>query len=182
MKKPFPVTIRCSLTIPIFCFIIFFCNTGDNEMKIITTAFTEGKLIPVKYTCEGDDISPPLSWSGVPAGTQSLALIADDPDAPAGTWVHWIIYNMPPQMTFLPEAVPADSTLPSGAVQGVNDFGNIGYGGPCPPRGKPHRYYFKLYALDSVLPLGPGATKAKLLQAMKNHILAEGQIMGTFAR
>lgn len=145
-------------------------------------AFKEGDLIPTKYTCEGPDVSPPLRWGDPPHGTRSFALIADDPDAPMGTWVHWVIFNLPERQRDLPEGVPTQETLPNGARQGLNDFKNVGYGGPCPPPGKPHRYYFRLYALDTMLDLKPRATKARVLEACKGHILAEAQLMGRFGR
>jgi Raf kinase inhibitor-like YbhB/YbcL family protein len=151
-------------------------------IQLTSTAFAEDKPIPVVHTCEGDDVSPPLSWSNVPAGTKSLALIGDDPDAPGRTWVHWVVYGIPPNVSELPQAVPTTETLSNGAQQGTTDFGRVGYGGPCPPKGKPHRYFFKLYALDSELPLKTRATKQDILNAMKGHILAEGQLMGTYQR
>jgi Raf kinase inhibitor-like YbhB/YbcL family protein len=159
-------------------------STGGQTMslQITSTAFSEGKPIPRKYTGEDADISPPLKWTGAPTNTLSLALIADDPDAPVGTWVHWVLYNLPPATAELSENVDKAATLPSGAKQGRNDFGRTGYGGPMPPPGKPHRYYFKLYALDKVLDLEPGMTKKELLKAMEGHILAEGQLMGTYQR
>jgi Raf kinase inhibitor-like YbhB/YbcL family protein len=146
-------------------------------MQVTSAAFQEGATIPTQYTGDGKDLSPPLSWTGVPQGTKSLALICDDPDAPRGTWVHWVLFNIPSDQKEL-----AGEKLPGGARQGKNDFGNIGYGGPAPPKGKPHRYFFKLYALDTTLDLPAGATKAQLEAAMKGHILAEGQIMGTYQR
>jgi Raf kinase inhibitor-like YbhB/YbcL family protein len=164
-------------------------------MKLTSTAFEADAVIPAKYTGVGDDVSPALSWSGAPEGTASFALICDDPDAPSrkaprkeGPWVHWVIYNIPPDVTELMEAVPhgTDLTSPDGARQGLNDFGdnNIGYRGPMPPPGSgPHRYFFKLYALDTMLQLEvEGATKASLLAAMEGHILGEGKLMGTFER
>ena len=150
-------------------------------LKVTSSAFEEGELIPKQYTCDDADVSPPLAWSGAPEETQTFALICDDPDAPAGTWVHWVLYNWPADTTQLPEAVPTQPELENGARQGRNDFGNIGYGGPCPPSGT-HRYYFKVYAVDTVLDLVPGATKAELLKAMAGHIVAEGQLMGKYAR
>ena len=151
-------------------------------MKVTSSAFQAGQAIPTKYTCEGADISPPLQWSGVPAGAKSLALICDDPDAPVGTWVHWVLYDLPVTATDLVEKVPASETLSFGAQQGINDFKRVGYGGPCPPPGKPHRYYFKLYALDADLLLKPRATKQELLRAMDGHTLAEAQLSGTYQR
>jgi len=151
------------------------------EIKITSSAFEEGALIPAKYTCDGEDISPPLQWEAVPEGTKSIALISDDPDAPVGTWVHWVLYNLPAEAGELSEAIPADETLPGGARQGTTDFGRIGYGGPCPPSGT-HRYFFKIYALDTDLDLPTGADKRELLEAMQGHILGEGRLMGKYAR
>ena len=151
-------------------------------IKIRSAGFAEGQPIPSKYTCDGEDVSPPLSWDNAPNGTQSLALICDDPDAPSGTWVHWVIYDLSDRLTELPEAVPAKEEALSGAKQGRNDFGRTGYGGPCPPAGSAHRYYFKLYALDSALKLKVGATKADVENAMKGHIVGQGQLMGTYKR
>jgi Raf kinase inhibitor-like YbhB/YbcL family protein len=150
--------------------------------ELTSSAFKEGELIPKKYTCEGPDASPLLRWGNPPQGTRSFALIADDPDAPVGTWVHWVIFNLPADARELPEGVPAQDTLPNGPRQGLNDFKRVGYGGPCPPPGKPHRYYFKLYALDKVLDLKPRVTKAQILDASKGHVLAEAQLMGKFGR
>jgi len=152
------------------------------KIQLNSSTFAEGKEIPVVHTCQGKDISPPLKWSGVPTGAKSLALIADDPDAPVGTWVHWVLYDLPPATTELAENVERSQYLPGGAKQGINDFRRLGYGGPCPPPGKPHRYFFKLYALDAVTDLKPGATKQELLKAMESHVLAEGQLMGTYQR
>lgn len=147
-----------------------------------TTAFSEGGSIPKKYTCDGADVSPPLSWAGSPSGTQSFALIADDPDAPVGTWTHWLIWNVPGGETTLQEGVPKAETLPDGARQGRTDFKRIGYGGPCPPPGKPHRYFFKLFALDTKLDLKAGATRSELEQAVKGHALAQTELMGLYGR
>jgi Raf kinase inhibitor-like YbhB/YbcL family protein len=151
------------------------------NIDLTSTAFDEGGMIPKKYTCDGEDVSPPLSWSGIPKSTKSLALISDDPDAPVGTWVHWVIYNIPTGMPGLPENVPPVEVLPEGARQGRNSWGRIGYGGPCAPSGT-HRYYFKLYALGGDLGLKPGATKEELLKAMEGQILAEGRLMGKYSR
>jgi len=152
------------------------------KLELTSSAFKEGESIPTKHTCYGDDVSPPLKWSGIPNSAKSLALICDDPDAPAGTWVHWVLYDLPANVNELPEGIAASETTPQGAKQGVNDFQRVGYGGPCPPSGKPHRYFFKLYALDAELSLKPRATKSDLLNAMKGHTLAEGQLMGTYKR
>lgn len=153
----------------------------DMAMTVTSTAFIEGSMIPSVYTCDGKDISPPLSWSAPPEGTVSLALIADDPDAPGRTWVHWVVYNIPADVTGFDEHVPKAGMLDNGAVQGKTDFGSIGYGGPCPPSGV-HRYYFKLYALDCTLNLTAGATKRDLLKAIEGHILASSQLMGRYSR
>lgn len=151
-------------------------------LKLESQAFKQEAFIPSQHTCEGKDVSPFLSWSGTPAGTKSLALIMDDPDAPVGTWVHWVLYNIPADTSSLSEGVPTQETLPNGAKQGVNDFRKTGYGGPCPPPGAPHRYFFKLYALDTELNLPAGSTKQTLLKAMTNHVLAETHLMGKYQR
>jgi len=151
------------------------------EIKVTSTAFEEGGLIPKQYTCDGADISPPLAWESIPEATKSIALIADDPDAPGKIWVHWVIYDLPADTRALPEHVPTLRTLPDGSRQGTNDFGKIGYGGPCPPSGT-HRYYFKVYALDTTLGIDPGVKKADLLKTIESHILAKGQLMGKYAR
>lgn len=148
--------------------------------QITATAFRDGSSIPKRFTCDGPDVSPALSWGDPPAGTRSLAIIADDPDAPAGTWVHWVLYDLPAETRKLPEGVAKDRELPNGALQGRNDFGKIGYNGPCPPRGSEHRYFFKLYALDSKTGLKAGATKSELERAMKGHVLAQAQLVGKF--
>jgi hypothetical protein len=155
------------------------------KLPIASTAFSEGQPIPAKYSCEGSDISPPLKWipqGGTPGTIKSFALITDDPDAPMGTWVHWVLYDLPPNTTELPEDVAKTQVISGGAKQGLNSWPRLGYGGPCPPPGKPHRYFFKLYALDAMLDLKPGATKKDLLKAMEGHVLAEGQLMGTYQR
>lgn len=151
------------------------------SITIKSSAFNEGEPIPKKFTCDGEDISPELSWDGAPEGTKTFALINDDPDAPGKTWVHWVLFNIPGSATSLPENMPTDKELSDGSRQGTNDFRKIGYGGPCPPGGT-HRYYFKLYAIDTELTLKPGALKQELLAAMKGHILDEGRLMGTYAR
>jgi len=151
------------------------------SLKITSTAFGEGEMIPRKHTCDGRDVSPPLAWTGVPAGAKSLALIADDPDAPMGTWVHWVAFNLPLGIGGLAEATPADAELKGGGRQGKNDFRKTGYGGPCPPSGT-HRYFFKLFALDTSLDLPQSAGKAELEKAMKGHILAEARLMGRYTR
>lgn len=150
-------------------------------MKLESTAFTANEMIPFLYTRDGQDVSPPLSWDAPPTGTQSLALIVDDPDAPDDIFVHWVLYDIPPEIQQLPQAVPAQATLLNGGAQGKNDFGNLGYGGPCPPSGV-HRYFFKLYALDRELGLKSGATKAQLEAAMDGHILASAELIGRYWR
>jgi len=152
------------------------------SMSITSAAFAAGETIPKKFTCDGPDLSPQLSWNAPPPGAQSFAMIMDDPDAPVGTWVHWVLYDLPANTTALAEAVPKDEQLSSGARQGRNDFGRIGYGGPCPPGGKPHRYFFKLYALDTKLGLKAGATKAEVERAMKGHVLGQGELIGKYGR
>jgi Raf kinase inhibitor-like YbhB/YbcL family protein len=151
-------------------------------LELTSTAFPEGATIPERYTGDGRNVSPPLQWRDPPAGTRSLALICEDPDAPRGTFTHWVAFNLPAESRELAEGVPAEATLPNGTAQGTNDFGQVGYGGPSPPPGKPHRYCFKLYALDRPLDLQPGATRAQLLAALKGHVLGEAQLMGTYAR
>ncbi|HDZ25814.1 MAG TPA: YbhB/YbcL family Raf kinase inhibitor-like protein [Candidatus Aminicenantes bacterium] len=151
------------------------------DIKIKSPAFVPGGKIPGKYTCDGMDISPPLIWTSGPEGTKTFALICDDPDAPMGTWVHWILFNLSADIIELRENVPPERELERGAKQGMNDFRKIGYGGPCPPGGI-HRYYFKLYALDTEINLEAGTTKSELLKAMEDHILAEGQLMGRYER
>ncbi|GAB4435316.1 MAG: YbhB/YbcL family Raf kinase inhibitor-like protein [Anaerolineales bacterium] len=150
---------------------------------LTSTAFAEGEPIPVQYSCDGADISPPLAWTGVPEGTQSLVLIMDDPDAPIGTWDHWILFNIPANRHELSEDAPieAPNQDPNAIFVGNNSWGRPGYGGPCPPSGT-HRYFFKLYALDATLSLLPGANKKQVEAEMQGHILAETQLMGTYSR
>ena len=151
------------------------------SVTLSSSAFTEGAPIPALHTCEGKEISPPFAWTDPPVDTKSLALISDDPDAPGKTWVHWVLYNVPPSARMLPAGFPTTQELPDGTRQGMTDFGRTGYGGPCPPSGT-HRYYFKLYALDTMLSLSSGATKAQVESAMHGHILAHAQLMGTYRR
>jgi Raf kinase inhibitor-like YbhB/YbcL family protein len=173
-----------------FCFLLGLAvissiaaeKTGKDQMQLTSIAFAAGTAIPAKHTCDAKNVSPPLKWSGAPAGTKSLALIVDDPDAPVGTWVHWVLYDLPPTTTELAEDLPKSQFVAGGAKQGLNDFRHFGYGGPCPPHGKPHRYFFKLYALDVPLDLKPGLTKKDLEHAMEKHILAQAQLMGTYQR
>ncbi len=157
---------------------------GEESMafELKSSAFSAGEEIPKKFTCEGPDVSPALSWGEAPPGTQSFGLIMDDPDAPVGTWVHWVIYNLPPDARELSENLAKDKELPNGARQGTNDFKKFGYGGPCPPPGPAHRYFFKLYALDTKLDLKAGASKADLEKAMQGHILGQAELMGRYQR
>lgn len=150
-------------------------------LSLTSNAFASGQNIPSKYSCVGREISPDLAWTGAPAATKSFALIVDDPDAPMGTWVHWLVYNIPATTHNLPEAVSAGAQLRDGGLQGKNSSGKLGYNGPCPPSGT-HRYFFKLYALDTVLNLSSGASKDQLLKAMDGHILAQGELAGTFSK
>jgi Raf kinase inhibitor-like YbhB/YbcL family protein len=175
------------LSILIFCSVYYLYAKDKKkegklmELRITSNAFSEGGMIPSQYTCDGRDISPPLGWTKGPEGTKSYALISDDPDAPVGTWVHWVAYNIPASSTSLPENVSKGEKLDDGTLQGLNDFKKHGYGGPCPPGGT-HRYFFKLYALDTVLRAGPGLTKKKLLREMEGHIIGTGELMGRYSR
>lgn len=157
---------------------------GGNGMQIqlSSIAFKEGETIPVTYTCDGENISPPLSWTNVPQNTQSLAFIVDDPDAPSGTFVHWVAFNLSPKLSSLSEGASSPGSQDSFGMPGVSSFRKSGYSGPCPPKGKPHRYFFKIYALDILLGLKSGASKADVEKAMQGHILAQGQLMGTYGR
>ena len=157
-------------------------NGAIMKLHLATTAFAEGQSIPEKHAFENQNLSPALQWAGVPPPAKSLALICDDPDAPMGTWVHWVLYDLPTTTTGLAEGVAKSPELANGAKQGMNDYQRSGYGGPCPPPGKPHRYFFKLYALDTLTGLKPGASKKDLLKAMEGHVLAEGQLLGTYQR
>ena len=152
------------------------------KIQVTTTAFAEGQPIPSRHAYDKQDISPALQWSGVPPAAKSLALVCDDPDAPMGTWVHWVLYDLPPATVGLAEGVTKSPELANGAKQGMNDYKRIGYGGPCPPPGRAHRYFFKLYALDTMSELKPGLTKKNLLKAMDGHVIAEAQMMGTYQR
>jgi Raf kinase inhibitor-like YbhB/YbcL family protein len=160
------------------------CQTGKREngdettmtIRVTSTAFAEGETIPTKYTCDGENLSPPLAWTELPQGTRSQVIIADDPDAPMGTFVHWVLYNLPADLNSLPEGSQGTGS------EGVNSTRKNGYAGPCPPRGSTHRYYFKLYALDTTLVLNAGATKAEVEKSMQGHILAQGQLMGRYGR
>ena len=157
---------------------------SDELMAIVvkSPAFEEGRSIPPRYTADGGDVSPPLTWSGVPHGTRSLVLLCEDPDAPHGIWAHWVLFNLPPETRQLDEGASSRPTLPGGAAQGNNSFGQTGYGGPAPPPGPPHRYYFKLTALATTLSLPAGAKREQVLAAMEGHVLGEGWLMGVYGR
>ncbi len=145
-------------------------------------AFSSGGEIPMKYTCDGPDVSPALGWTDPPAGTKEFALTTDDPDAPGGTWVHWVLYGMPPTLRKLSEGLPATDTVADIGRQGVNDFKRVGYRGPCPPRGPAHRYFFRLYALDAQIALPPRKVKVDLLKAIQGHVLGQAELMGRYQR
>jgi Raf kinase inhibitor-like YbhB/YbcL family protein len=185
---------RPSNRVSLFCILFAFwiaavggCSHPASEaapvtLELISTDFAAGGDIPKSLTCDGGDLSPALEWKAPPAGTQSFVLIADDPDAPVGAWVHWVIFDLPPDMRSLPRNLPKSGQFADGSRQGSNDFDKIGYGGPCPPSGKSHRYFFKLYALDTNLKLNPGASKKEVERAVDGHILARGETMGRYAR
>ncbi len=156
-------------------------DKAPNSLTVTSPTFKQGAMIPAKYTCDGDGISPPLAWSGAPEKTTTFALIVDDPDAPRGTFVHWVLFNIPASVTKLAEHFPPSQTFPNGMVSGTNDAGTFGYTPPSPPSGT-HRYFFKVYALDSTISLAAGATKAQLVEAMNGHILASGQLIGRYKR
>lgn len=171
----------------ILCIILLclgFIIKGGEVMglDLESPAFRNGEFIPAKYTGKGEDVSPPLEWADVPENTKSFALISDDPDAPMGTWVHWVIYDIPADKRSLPENVRKDKVLDDGSKQGITDFRRIGYGGPYPPPGPAHRYFFKLYALDAKLGLKPGLTKEALLNAIEGHVVEKVELMGKFKR
>jgi len=151
-------------------------------LELTSPAFRDGEMIPVQYTGDGRDASPPLSWNDTPPGTRSLAVVCEDPDAPRGTFTHWVVFNLPAETRQLDEGFAGGETLPAGAAQGKNGFGKLGYGGPAPPPGKPHRYIFKLFALDEPLGLRPGASRDELLAAMSGHVVAQAQLTGKYGR
>jgi hypothetical protein len=157
-------------------------KASSSKMELKTTSFTPGGFIPKRFTCEAADVSPALAWTDPPPGTQSFAIIEDDPDAPSGTFVHWVVYNLPAAYRRLPEALSGNDQMPGGGRQGTNDFSRTGYSGPCPPPGRPHRYFIRLYALDAKLILRPAATRKELEAAMKGHILAQAELMGRYQR
>jgi Raf kinase inhibitor-like YbhB/YbcL family protein len=192
---PSPSLTRLHFAVVLFSLLVLACaggwladaipfakGEGNMTFNISSSSFSQGGEIPRKFTCDAADVSPELTWTAPPAGTQSFALIADDPDAPVGTWTHWVLYDLPPQTTTLPEGVSKVDEVPGGGRQGRNDFRRIGYGGPCPPAGKPHRYFFKLYALDRMLNLSPGSSKQEVEQAMQSHILGKAELLGMYQR
>lgn len=154
--------------------------SGGSAMKVTSSAFGSGEMIPQQYTCKGDDVSPALEWSGAPANAVSFAIIMDDPDAPRGTWVHWVMWNIPASAHSLSQGVAKSEQMDNGARQGRNSNGEVGYNGPCPPMGQTHRYFFRMYALDTKLDLAAGAERSQLDAAMKGHVLAQGEYMGKF--
>ena len=164
--------------------ILGFFLPADAQSPLILTspAIAPGATIPATYSCSGADRSPALSWSGAPPPTRAFALIVDDPDAPGGIFMHWVAYNIPVTTSSLPEGVPQNAQIPGGGTNGINGFGHIGYNGPCPPAGKIHHYHFRLYALDSAVNLGDGADATTLTSAMKGHIVASAELVGTFSR
>lgn len=174
-------TIEICILLISFALFIITPIFAEETMTLTSPAFEKGGPIPMKYTCRGEDISPPLVWSGAPKNTVSFVLICDDPDAPIGTWVHWVYFDIPPKISGLPEDVPSDNEPETGGIQGKNGWKRNEYGGPCPPSGT-HRYFFKLYAVDTRLELSPTAGKRKVVRAMKDHILAEAELMGTFSK
>jgi len=184
-RRAFPARIATAALAAVWLLVAAFGAGGSPAMQLVSSAFTDAQPIPRQHTCEGADVSPPLAWRGVPAGTRSLVLIVDDPDAPDPaaprmTWVHWLLYNLPAESGGLPEGVRAGA-LPAGTLQGVNDWKRTGYGGPCPPIGR-HRYFFKLYALDALLPDLGHPAKAKLESAMQGHVVGQAVLMGTYQK
>lgn len=164
-----------------FFSVLFSIPLYASDFKLTSPVFKEGEMIPREYTCDAENFSPPLEWNGAPGGAQSFALIADDPDAPAGLWTHWVIFDLPPTINNLPEGLPSIDRLANGEIHGRNDFKKNGYGGPCPPQGS-HRYFFRLYALDTALRLEPGIPVKELKSAMNGHVIAEAQLMGRYQR
>ncbi len=150
------------------------------ELAVWSAAFVMGAAVPDRYACA--NFSPPLSWGEVPTNTQSIAILCDDPDAPVGDWVHWVVFNLAPDLRSLPENIARDAQLPGDAVQGLNDYNRVGYDGPCPPPGQTHRYFFKVFALDTRLLLDSKTRKKDLLKAMRGHVLAQGALSGSYAR
>ena len=151
-------------------------------INLISDVFDEGEMIPARHTCDDINVSPPLRWDSLPERTISFAILCEDPDAPMGTWTHWIIFNIPPDIMELSAEIKKEEKLEKGMIQGINDFGYAGYGGPCPPEGEKHRYFFRIYALDTTLNIGPGAKREEFLKALNENVLDEGQLMGIYGR
>ena len=166
----------------IFSFLMFTVAVNVFALEIKSPVLAQKGYIPSNYTCDGANISPEISWSDVPDNTQSLVLICDDPDASFNTWIHWVVYNIPAEVKKLEEGLPKTAKLDNGAMQGINDFGEVGFGGPCPPAGKAHRYFFRLYALDAMLKLETAATRKDVEKAMVGHILGETNIHGLYQK
>jgi hypothetical protein len=174
---------RAVLTIFVCLSLLIFTGiySSAQGLELKSSAFVSGSMIPSLYTCEGKNISPPLAWSGAPAGTRSFVLICDDPDAPILTWVHWVYFNIPASVTSLPEALSKSEKPAQGGIHGKSSFGDFGYGGPCPPWGT-HRYFFKLYALDTMLTIPSGAKKKDVLKAMDKHVLSQTELIGKYKK
>ena len=174
------------LTLPLFFissgFLIPGGRGGAPALVVSSDAFARDGQIPVIYTCDGSDISPPLSWAPVPQGTANIAILVTDPDASGGTFIHWVAYNIPPGTRGIPAGAPGKNVLPAGSLQGMNDMGRQGYGGPCPPKGKPHHYHFTVYALDSAISLTGKRDGRMLAEALAGHILAQGELVGLCRR
>jgi len=187
--SPAPLLRRTLVLVPLLASVLLMVvlsarvlGQRASKMELKSTSFEPGGFIPKRFTCEGADVSPALAWGEPPAGTQGFAIIEDDPDAPSGTFVHWVVYDLSAGSSRLPEALPGNDQIPGGGRQGANDFSKIGYSGPCPPPGKAHRYFVRLYALDAPTGLSPGAARSELDNAMKGHILAQAELMGRFKR
>jgi Raf kinase inhibitor-like YbhB/YbcL family protein len=182
MRRSLVVARPLGLVLPLLGFVMSVAGGSAMAFELQSPAFAPGGEIPATYTCDGRDRSPALRWTVPPPNTKGFALIVDDPDAPVGTWVHWVLYRISATVLELPEGVPAEDSVSGIGAQGVNDFKKVGYGGPCPPRGPAHRYFFKLYALDAELTLPPRKTKADLLKAIEGHVLGQAELMGRYKR
>lgn len=177
-----PVIGKFILRVKIFALVFVFCVNMAYALDLKSSVFSNEAYIPDKYTCKGGNVSPPLEWNEVPGETESLALVMEDPDAPSGTWDHWVIYNIPANVNELEEGIPKEEELHNGIKQGLNDFGKIGYGGPCPPPGKAHRYIFKLYALNEKMDIPAGLNKENLIKKIREHIIGESKLTGLYKR
>jgi Raf kinase inhibitor-like YbhB/YbcL family protein len=170
------------ISIALICILLAYTRPVQAQMTLTTTAFATGGAIPADYTCTGNDRSPALTWSGAPDATKSFVLVVKDPDAPSGTFIHWVAYNIPAQITSLAAGVPQTAEIPGGGKNGINGFDHIGYNGPCPPPGKMHHYHFRLFATDSTLTSGDNADASAVESAMNGHVLATAELIGTFER